>query len=60
MSDRDAETVYSIQRPIFAPSDAYSASDSKGFVGRLNMDTGVLTPVVTGFVSPHGMAFVGR
>ncbi len=60
MSDRNAEKVYSIQRPIFAPSDAYSASDTKGFVGRLNMDTGVLTPVVTGFVSPHGMVFVGR
>ncbi|GAC1694069.1 MAG: hypothetical protein NVS9B5_36880 [Terriglobales bacterium] len=60
VSDREGETVYSIQRAIFSPSDAYSASDGAGFVGRVDLDTGVLTPVVTGFVSPHGMAFVGR
>jgi hypothetical protein len=27
-------------------------------VGELNMDTGVITSVVTGMVSPHGMAFL--
>jgi hypothetical protein len=56
VSDRDGETVYSIQAPYFAPSAAYSAGPT--FVGRLDMSTGKLTPVVSGMVSPHGMAFI--
>ncbi len=58
VSDRDGETVYSITAPFFGPSEAYSAGPT--FVGRLNTHTGVLTPVVTGMVSPHGMTFIGQ
>jgi hypothetical protein len=58
VSDRDAETIYSIRAPFFAPSEAYSAGPT--FVGRLNTHTGVLTQVVTGMVSPHGMTFIGQ
>jgi hypothetical protein len=29
-----------------------------GFVGRLDLDFGQLTPIVTGLNSPHGLAFV--
>ena len=58
VSDRDGETVYAITAPFLEPGSAYSASDSGGFVGGLNFITGKLTPVVTGMVSPHGMAFV--
>ena len=58
VSDRDGETVYSIAAPFFGPSEAYSAGPT--FVGRLNTHTGVLTPVVTGMVSPHGMTFIGQ
>lgn len=56
LSDRDGETVYSISKDFFAPGSAYSASPTN--LDRDDLDTGVLTPVVTGFVSPHGMAFV--
>jgi hypothetical protein len=56
VSDRDGETIYSISRDIFAPSDAYSAAPTS--VARADLDTGVLTNVVTGMVSPHGMAFL--
>jgi hypothetical protein len=56
VSDRDGETVYAISRNIFAPGAAYSATPSS--VAALDQDTGVLTDVVTGMVSPHGMAFV--
>jgi hypothetical protein len=56
VSDRDGETVYAISRNIFSPHAAYSATPNS--VAELNMDTGVLTNVVTGMVSPHGMAFV--
>jgi hypothetical protein len=56
VSDRDGETVYAITRNIFSPGAAYSATPSS--VAALDPDTGVLTDVVTGMVSPHGMAFV--
>ena len=56
VSDRDGETVYAIQAPFFPPSGAFSAAPT--FVGRLDMATGKLTPIVTGMVSPHGMVFI--
>ena len=57
VSDRDGETIYSISKDVFSPSAAYSATPTA--VGRLDLDTGVITDVVTGMVSPHGMAFLG-
>ncbi len=56
VSDRDAETVYAISKDAFAPGSAYSATPTS--VGKTDLDTGVITPVVTGMVSPHGMAFI--
>ena len=58
VSDRDGETVYAISRNIFAPAAAYSATPTS--VAALDLATGVLTDVVTGMVSPHGMAFVDK
>jgi len=56
VADRDGETVYTITRPIFAPGAAFTAAPT--LVGSLDFDTGVITPVVTGFVSAHGMTFI--
>jgi len=58
VSDRDGETVYAISRNIFSPGAAYSATPTS--VAELNQDTGVLTDIVTGLVSPHGMAFISH
>lgn len=58
VADRNGESVYAITAPFLEPGSAYSASDSGGFVGALNFITGELTPVVSGMVSPHGMAFI--
>lgn len=58
VSDRDGETVYRISRNHFAPGTAYSATPTA--VATLDMQTGVLTDVVTGMVSPHGMAFIDK
>jgi hypothetical protein len=58
VSDRDGETVYAISRDIFAPSAAYSATPAA--VAALDQSTGILTDVVTGMVSPHGMAFINK
>jgi hypothetical protein len=66
MSDTPANTVYMIRKSRFVPGTAFSAAvgapdssgASVGFVGVLDLNLGEITPVVTGFQSPHGMAFV--
>jgi hypothetical protein len=58
VSDRDGETIYSITKDVFSPRAAYSATPTS--VGSLDMNTGVITDVVTGMVSPHGMTFLGQ
>jgi hypothetical protein len=63
VSDRDANSdgsgiVYAISKDIFSPGTAYTATPTS--VGVLNFDTGVITNVVTGMVSPHGMAFISQ
>jgi hypothetical protein len=55
VSDRDGETVYAVTAPLFGP-DPFSAAPTS--LDQLNMSTGVLTPVVSGMVSPHGMYFI--
>jgi hypothetical protein len=56
VADRDGETVYAITRNIFGSDSAYSATPTS--VAELDQNTGVLKNVVSGMVSPHGMAFV--
>jgi hypothetical protein len=60
VSDVSAGVVYRIDAPLFGfePGVPYSASDTGGFVATLNLDTGVLTPIGTGFKSMRGMIFV--
>jgi len=61
VSDRDAGDagiIYSISKDVFKPGAAYSATPNS--VGALDFDTGVITNVVSGMVSPHGMAFISK
>jgi len=60
VSDLNAGIVYKIQRKHFTPGTAYSAANVPGFVGRLDLEFGLLTPIVTGLQNPRGMAFVAR
>jgi hypothetical protein len=68
VSDTPANTVYAIRKPQFAPGIAYSggvatpdgSSGTIGFVGRLDLQSGELTPVVSGLKSPHGLAYVAK
>jgi hypothetical protein len=57
-ADKGLNTVYKLINKAFAPGTAYTASDGGPFVGRLDLTTGVVTPVVTGLGNPGGMAFV--
>jgi hypothetical protein len=59
-TDVGADTIYRLDSPPFGfePGVAYSASDTDGFVGTLNLDSGRVTPIVTGLKSGRGMLFV--
>lgn len=61
VSDRDAGSagiIYAISKNIFSPGAAYTATLTA--VGALDFDTGIITDVVTGLVSPHGMTFIAN
>jgi len=59
-TDLAGDTIYRLDSlPFgFEPGVAYSASDSDGLVGTLNLDNGIVTPIVTGLGSARGMLFV--
>jgi hypothetical protein len=60
VADTPANIVYEIHKAEFAPGVAYTAAaaGTEGFISRLDLGFGLLTPVVTGLQSPHGMAFM--
>lgn len=61
VADTPNNVVYAIHKAAFAPGTIYTAAvgaDGKGFVGKLDLDSGHLTPVVKGLTSPHGLGFV--
>jgi hypothetical protein len=63
VSDTPANIVYKITKKVFVPGVAYTAavagsSTAPGFISRLDLEFGQLTPIVSGLQSPHGMAFV--
>lgn len=60
VSDVTAGVIYRIDGGTFGfePGVAYSASDTLGVLGTLNLDNGVVTPIVTGLGSARGLLFV--
>jgi hypothetical protein len=56
--DTNGDTVYAVKSDAFQPGGAYSASDSDGILGKVDLSTGIVTPIVTGMVTPHGALFV--
>lgn len=60
VTDVSAGVIYRIAAGVlgFEPGTAYSASDTLGLVGTLNLDNGFVTPIVTGFGSARGLLFV--
>lgn len=61
VADTPNNTVYAIRKAAFAPGEIYTAAvgaNGKGFVGKLDLDSGRLTPVVNGLSSPHGLGFI--
>jgi hypothetical protein len=60
VSDVMGNAVYRIDDPSFGfePDTAYTGSDTIGIVAKLDLDSGVLAPIVTGLGSARGMIFV--
>jgi hypothetical protein len=58
VTDTSANAVYAVTSTVFQVGGAYAASDSNGAVGKIDLSTGLFTPIVTGMVSPHGELFV--
>jgi hypothetical protein len=56
--DTALDTIYAVTSNAFQPGGAYSASDSDGVLGKVDLSTGLVTPVVTGMKSPHGALFI--
>ena len=63
VTDTPTNITYKISKAVFVPGVAYTAavagtSSAPGFVGRLDVAFGQLTPIVSGMQSPHGLGFV--
>jgi len=60
ITDVSGSVIYRMDAGTFGfePGTAYSASDTLGLLGTLNLDNGLVTPVVTGFGSARGLLFV--
>jgi len=56
--DTKGNKVYAVRSDAFQPGGAYSASDSDGILGKVDLSTGLVTPIVTGMMTPHGALFV--
>ena len=64
-TDKTSNIVYALTTPYFSPGAAYTAyqnsTGTSGFVGQIDLSTGLITPIVTGLESaadPGGMAFI--
>jgi hypothetical protein len=60
VTDLGGNVIYRVDSDTFGfePGVAYSASDTLGLLGTLNLDSGFVTPIVTGLGSPRGLLFV--
>jgi hypothetical protein len=59
VADTPANIVYAIASSVFPPNSAFtSATDSNNYEGRIDLQTGKITPIITGLQGPHGALFV--
>jgi len=56
ITDSAANAIYTLTKPYFPP-EVYTVADAVGDIGLLDINTGNITPVVTGLVHPNGLAF---
>jgi hypothetical protein len=52
-----ANKIYKLSKPYYPSNEVYTASNTHGVVGLVDLNTGVITAVATGFSGLHGLAF---
>jgi len=57
ITDTTANVIYSLTKPYFPVNEVYTAANVVGDVGLVDLNTGIVTPVATGFQGVHGLAF---
>lgn len=59
VADTPANIVYAVTSNVFPPNSAFTAAtDSNNYVGRIDLQTGKITPIITGMQGPHGELFL--
>lgn len=57
ITDTTANVIYMLSKPYFPANEIYTAANVANVVGLVDLNTGVVTPVATGFKGVHGLAF---
>jgi hypothetical protein len=57
ITETSANKIWMLTKPYFPSTEVYTAANVVGDVGLVNLNTGVVTPVATGFSGLHGLAF---
>jgi hypothetical protein len=57
ITDTTANKIYALTKPYFPSNEVYTAANVVNDVGLVDLNTGIVTPVVTGFAGVHGLAF---
>src|SRR5262249_49346043 len=57
VTDTTANKIYALTKPYFPSNEVYTAANLLNDVCLVDLNTGVVTPVVTEFAGVHGLAF---
>ena len=57
ITDTTANKIFMLTKPYFPSNEVYTAANVANVVGLLDLNTGDVTPVATGFKGVHGLAF---
>ena len=57
ITDTSANAIYMLTKPYFPANEVYTAANVANVVALVDLNTGVVTPVATGFKGVHGLAF---
>ncbi len=57
ITDTSANVIYVLTKPYFPSNEIYTAANVVNQVGQVDLNTGVVTPIATGFKGVHGLAF---
>jgi hypothetical protein len=57
ITDTSANKIYLLTKPYFPANEVYTAANVANVVGLVDLNTGVVNPVATGFKGVHGLAF---